>query len=78
MCIIEDRIEENSSLIAQNLLSLAQLESGWHTSHNTHDTTLDRIAEVRSTIAGLEEANAILLARLRDARNRGLRNVFAT
>ena len=76
MCIIEDRIEENAALIAQNLLSLAQLESGWHTLHNAHDTTLDSIARVRAGIAGLEEANAILRARLHDDRNRGPRSVF--
>jgi len=77
MCIIEDRIEENAALIAQDLHSLAQLEFGWHTSQDRQDTALDRIAGVRASIIELEEANAILRARLFDDRNRGLRSVLA-
>jgi len=78
MCIIQDRIDENSALIAQDLLVLAQLEPGWHRSQNMRDTTLDQIAAARAGIAELEEANAILLARLRDDRNLGPRNAIAT
>ena len=77
MCIIEDRIEENAALIAQNLHSLAQLEFCWHTSRDREDSALDRIAGMRASIIELEGANAILRARLRDDRNRGPTGAFA-